>query len=476
MKQPSTNKQVFLWLTLLGVLTYGWTVFFGFSYLDDNVLILDNLSFIQNLANIPQAFILEVFHVLHASAAYYRPMLTLSFMLDASLSGAHPFFYHLSNIIYHLVATILVYLFLKKMNISAKLSFFFAAVFAVHPVLAQAVAWIPGRNDSLLTIFALLAFIYFLNYLETNRLGDFGKHLLFFALALFTKESAVFILPLLFIYVLFILKRKFTNVTILWFFGWGTSFIIWFILRRIALVNPINYSLPFIANSITNNFPAILLFLGKILFPFNLSVLPTLVDSSLIPGLISLVLLTVLLLLSKGKDIKLMLFGIVWFLVFLVPSFIRPDLSYIPDFLEHRVYLSMIGFFIVISQIKLIRANQIVGSIIIGVLIIINFLHLPVYKNRMNFWQNAAKTSPSHPLAHKNLGSMYLFDGDYQRAEIEYAKALQINPQESMVHNNLGVIYMNQGNKAKAEEEFRKELVINPNYDKALNNLEILLK
>jgi len=452
---------------LLIIVTYGWTVFFSFSYLDDNVLILDSMPFLKNLGNIPRAFTTDAFYALHGPQAYYRPILTLSFMFDAVFSGTNPFFFHLTNIIYHLLATILVYIFLRKISISEKLSFFFAAVFAVHPVLAQAVAWIPGRNDSLLTIFVLLAFIYF---------DKFWLHLLFFTLALFTKESAIFILPLILFYRLFVRKIKLANSSILWFFSWGIIVSLWLVLRRVAFTNPIKYSLPSIAKSLFDSLPAVLLFLGKILIPVKLSVLPTLVDSNLTLGIISFAVLMLLLLLSKNKNNRLVLFGTIWFLIFLLPSFIRPDPNYPADFLEHRVYLSMAGFFIVFSQINLIKLNQIAGGAIIGILMMINFFHLPVFKDGMSFWKNAVATSPSHPLAHKNLGSMYLLNGNYSKAEAEYQKALSINPQETMVHNNLGVIYMNQGNKAKAEEEFKQELSINPNYDKALNNLENLLK
>jgi len=78
------------WLIIVGVLLFGKTLFFDFSFFDDNVLILDNIGFLRNIGNIFKAFQMDVFHLVGHSAAYYRPILTISFMIDAILGGTHP--------------------------------------------------------------------------------------------------------------------------------------------------------------------------------------------------------------------------------------------------------------------------------------------------------------------------------------------------------------------------------------------------
>ena len=201
------EKRPYYWIFGLGFLVYFRSLFFKFSYLDDNVLILTNLFFLKNPANIFKTFTTQVFHILHTSAAYYRPMLTISFMIDSWLGGANPFFYHLTNIIIHLTASSLVYLFFCKLKYKKNLAFIFALIFTVHPVLAQAVSWIPGRNDSLLTVFFLLSFIYLIKYVDQKK-GKYGSlHLLFFFFSLFTKESAIF-LPLMALFFLLIIRRE----------------------------------------------------------------------------------------------------------------------------------------------------------------------------------------------------------------------------------------------------------------------------
>jgi hypothetical protein len=106
----TVKKIHYFWFLLLAFFLYLPSLFFDFSYFDDNVLILDKLFFLKNIGNFFRIFQQDVFY-LSSSGSYYRPILTLSFMLDAQISGKYPFFYHLSNVLYHLTASLLFYLF-----------------------------------------------------------------------------------------------------------------------------------------------------------------------------------------------------------------------------------------------------------------------------------------------------------------------------------------------------------------------------
>jgi len=208
-------------------------------------------------------------------------------------------------------------------------------VFASHPILNQAVAWLPGRNDSLLALFVLASFITLQFYFENGKKVFLWLHFFSFFLALFTKESAIFVPFLIILYSLWFLKEKkfLARIWPVLFLGWGVIFTIWIYLRSIALsgsplggYNPVD-----LFKAIFTNSPAILLYLGKVILPFNLSTLPTLVDSTLIYGWVALFLILVLILVSKNKDWKLIIFGLGWFLAFLLPSFIRVG-GFVPDF------------------------------------------------------------------------------------------------------------------------------------------------
>ncbi len=487
------KKRPFIFLTTLGFLIYLPSLFFQFSYLDDNTLILDHYFFLKDLKNIFNAFKLDTFYNF-LNQSYYRPVLTISFLLDAQISQQSAWGYHLTNIILHLVNTSLVFIFLKKMKIKKSLAFFMSLIFTTHPVLTQAVAWIPGRNDLLLTFFSLASFLSLDKLLKKKKdknqkkgkqknLLFFLSHLIFFLLAIFTKETAL-LLPLVFSSYLFINKQKKTTtgetVQIL-IITWILGTILFFISRALAFKNPMSWNVTEIGKSLLSSWPAVFLYLGKIILPLNLTVLPILKDTNIFISITGFLILTLLLITSKNKQLKTLTFGIFWFLIFLIPGFVRPNQEIIADFLEHRIYLSFSGFLIIISQIDLVKKfkpfrkkNLLLTIAIILVLATKTIFYSRNFKNRLSFWQKAVKGSPHHPLAHKNLGAMYYLDKNLEKAEEEFRLSQNLNPKETMIHNNLGLIYMDKKMYPQAEEEFKKEIEINPFYDTVYFNLGLL--
>ena len=462
---------------VVGLLLYGQTLFFDFTYFDDNELILNKAAILQEAKNIGTVFSTDAFF--SGDKFYYRPLLNLSFMVDAQFGGELPIFYHLDNIFLHILAAILVFCLLKKISQKPALSFFFSLIFLVHPVLTQAVAWLPGRNDSLLAVFVLAAFIFFLNFLHNPRPKDYLGYLLFLLLSLLAKETAVF-LPVLVIFYFWFIDKGELNKTdkLLLIFGSGAAGFVWFLMRAFALGGePINYFSAILG--IIKNSSAILLGIGKIILPVNLSVLPILQDSNLIYGIIISVLLIVAWIFSEKKRINYSIFGLAWFLLFLLPSFIR--LNTLPDFLEHRLYVPLIGFFIILMEIDWIKnldftkkKVKIISVIILIIFSILTWQHSQKFSNRLIFWQTAVNDSPDSPLAERNLGAMYYLDGQLDQAVVYYKRALDLNPNEAMVHNNIGLVYMEKKLYNQAEEEYKKELSLYPTYDKALFNLGLL--
>ena len=472
--------QPYLLIAMVIFLIYFQTLFFDFSYLDDNSLILDNAGFIGNLGNFFQAFREDVF--LSFADAYYRPIMTISLMLDAQFSGTHPFFFHFSNLAIHILAACLVFSVLAQMKYRRDVSLFLALVFAVHPVLSQTVAWIPGRNDSLLAVFVLAGFWYFLKFLETRNKKYLVGNLIFFTLGVFTKETAVMLPVVEAVYLFFLRKdKKFIfNEKWIWI-GSGGVAIIWFLMRRWAFINPIEMPLCDLVFSVWKNSPAMVQFLGKIFFPFNLSVLPIIEDTTFWLGSLAIIIWLSLLFFTKEKKWAAWVFGAFWFLVFLLPSFVRPNAEIVADFIEHRLYLPIFGLFIILLETDWLRRYTwekkiwLWGSAIFLIFLSgMTFWHSRNFQDRMSFWQDARTHSPHSPLAHRNLGAMLFLDGKFDQAEPEFQEALRLNPSEQMAHNNLGLIYMKRGEMEKSELEFKKELEINPFYDAAHFNLGLL--
>lgn len=483
----------YIGLALGGMLLYLPTLFYELTYLDDNVWILDYQWFLKDARNLGTVFLQPDL----LSPLFYRPLLSISFILNAQVGGTIPFVYHLSNMVIHLFNVFLLCTILERLGYPRRWALSMGYIFCAHPVLTQAVAWIPGRTDSLLAFFVLLSFLSLLDYLKEGKGVYLITHLSFLICALLTKETAIAVPLVYFLYVSmdpwrisfsqmdhFIRKkegsqpkitkkREFPRRTLLCV--WLGVIAGWFFLHHV-LTDATNVGVSLALSSLWNNLPAVMAYLGKIFWPVNLSVTPFLKDMSLVYGMVVLGALIILTSISKNIRWPPIIFGWCWFLLFLLPSLI---LSFIKQ--EYRLYLPMIGMIFVISELNVMRwlmkdtKRSIIFTIVVaGGLAFITVHYSQQFKNRWTFWQNAVISSPHLPLAQRNLGAMYFLKGEYDRAEGLFEMALALNPYEKMVYNNLGLIYGIRGEYGRAEEAFKTEIKLYPDYDNAYYNLGLL--
>ena len=489
---------------------YAHAVFFGFSYLDDANLILDNSHFLGDISNFFKAFHRDVLGA--TNEFYYRPILTVSLMIDAWLGGTSPGVYHFTNILIHSASSCLILVFLRRLGYAQFPALVCAVFFAVHPALCQAVAWIPGRNDSLLALFILPAFIFFIDYTAQRKTIHLALHLLFFLLALLTKENAL-VLPILCLFYmrLIISKRVLELRSLPVIIGWTAIICGWFILRKAAFLHPVQYTLEYLFRSLFTNLPAVMLYIGKFLFPFNLSVFPILRDNTLIYGCAASALMATLLCFSKNASRARVTFGLLWFLAFLLPALIRPSSNYPADFIEHRMYVPALGAIILLLEINVVKNiafGKTPGALFAGLILVlfsaINVLYSANFKNSYNFWQNAVTHSPQLPIAQCNFGVELAKRGELSRAvkhlqealrlnpafldaqnnldkvlrlnprfeqEVkQYHEALKISPASYTAHNDLGLALVKQGKFDQAVWHYQEALRLNPDYVEVHNN------
>lgn len=489
--QPNWLEETFLtkwrpyaWIIFITLLPYFQVLFFDFSHYDDDTLVINNQRFLTNLSNIPQAFTQQVFPE-SRHAPYYRPILTISFMLDAQLGGLSPFMYHFTNFLLHLAACCLLFLLLTLLRYRKDLALLFSVLFGVHPILSEAVAWIPGRNDSLLAVFVLLAFIFSLRFIETRKWKYYIAYLLSFSLAIFSKEAAIFMIIMLILYLIFIKRGNITSFNIIALStGWVVIIVIWFLLRYIALYQcPVRLTISDITISVLRNLYQIIMYVGKILLPIKLSAFPTEENSGipLICGCIAIGLLLIVFFTTKNKRFNFMALGLSWFILFLLPSLVSPNIPKLTIFaLEHRVYLPLVGFIILLLEMGIIKninlqktSSLAVFIIIIGILSMITFQRAPIYKNRIILWETVIKESPSVAMAHQNLAGIYYVEGILDKSEIEYKKTLKLNPEAQQAHYFLGLIYLKRNMTQRAIEELKKELLIKPDDEQIYFNIGI---
>lgn len=478
-------------ITCLAFILYIPTLSYQLTYYDDATLIDFMQTFIKGHHAFYEIFAQNVFGSAEKGTdSYYRPVLTLSFYLNILARGTSPAAFHLVNIMLHALAGCLVYAMMKKFKFDRKLSLAGSLMLIAHPALVQAVAWIPGRNDSLLTILSLTSLLFLAEYIEQRKTRSFLLHLLFFSLALLTKETAV-LLPVLFVISVNIFLRNTTSELLPVrekIPGTKKLFVSWFILiasflfvRQVVAGSSIGLPLRFTLVNFIGNLPAIIQYTGKMLLPFELSTFPVLQNTSYLFGIITIALTGYLLYVSKLIRFNYLLLAVSWWLIFLLPAILRTTDEYESVFLEHRLYFPFIGFLLLWVETDFIKKinwsspyTKISAAAILILFSALTFINCKNYQNELSYWSRAVATSPDASFAYRGLGTSYYTSGKTPDAEKAYLMAMQLNPNLKDVRNNLGRIYMNNGNPQKAALLFREELKINPASAVTYYNLALL--
>jgi len=359
----------------------------------------------------------------------------VSFMFNKLVTGKL-FGYHLTNLLFHIISCILLYKFFITFKFRSDISFILTLLFAVHPVLSQAVVWIPGRNDSMLTTFALAGLLSLMEFTESKKWYWLVLHFVFLFMTLLTKESGIILPVICFGYLFFLTNTSLKNYILL-ISGWILIALTWFYMRSISIEPIIKPTLSEYATGFINRLPLFIQYVGKALLPFNLSVFPMQADTSIVYGLIATVLLAVLLFLNKTSDKKIILFGLGWFVLFLLPAFFVP-VQINEQAFEHRLYLPIIGILILLQQTVLFSETQkenqkIIFWVAMGIAALfftINIFHQQKFKNEITFWENAVLDSPSSSYAHKILGIKYFTKNKFEQAEEEIKEALHLDSTE----------------------------------------------
>lgn len=193
-------------LVAAAALLYGRTLTFDFVNYDDYDLVVRNTDFLKDPANVLRSFTTHAFSTHREEGVYYRPVLMVSYFIDYAVWGVNPLGYHLTNVLLHAGAVVLLYYLalaavgaaagwsFRGRNSSEWAAFFAALLFCVHPVQTESVAWVAGRNDVLLGLLLIGSMLCYVRQdgNPSRRAFFFWSSAGLFAAALLTKESAIF--------------------------------------------------------------------------------------------------------------------------------------------------------------------------------------------------------------------------------------------------------------------------------------------
>ncbi|MFZ4520898.1 MAG: tetratricopeptide repeat protein [Bacteroidales bacterium] len=457
----SNTMFAILVLVAITFLVYARTLLLDYTKLDDSIFIVENAQYNADASNIGVSFQRGLFNP--TKDAYYRPLFLVDFIIESRLFGTKPAGYHFTNLLFHILSVVLLFLFFKRIKIPPLDAFLLSLVFAVHPVLTQAVAWIPGRNDMLLMIFFLSSFILLFRYLDKPGPGVLLLHFLFLLAALFTKETAIIIPVIMGGLLVFYLKcgwKKLVLPVISWFAAVG----IWFFVRSTATLAKNWISPEAMMQAGIERLGVILQYLGKIFFPVNLTVFPMAEDITLIWGALALAAFVALIVYSKSYTKPLTYLGLFWFIIFLVPVLIVPK-SLNDQVFEHRLYLPVVGILIMLSQavpfgntVSAKTKTAIVAAISL-IFIIQSSVRIGYFSDPVTFWTHAAEGSPHSAYAKTLLGTKT--DDPAEREKL-FREARAIDPKLKNLNYYLGKVLFDKKEVDSAEHYLRVELKENP--------------
>jgi tetratricopeptide (TPR) repeat protein len=438
---------------------------FGFTGLDDRDLVVGDQAFLARPGSLLRVFGRSYLHVVDPAHAYWRPLVTASYVLDAQWSRAYPLGYHATNVALDAVASVLVLALLRRFALGPRVALAGGLVFAVHPALASAVAWIPGRNDSLLAVMALASWLLLRRTMRWTRTL---AHLVFFALALLAKETAL-VLPLLWGLEPVASPRGRAGMP-----SWSLA-VAWAALVAARFAAHPGTPHATVAE-VAANLPLLAIALGQIVLPVRPVALAVAGDLSVLPGLVAGALMALATWRLPGVRRRVVASGSLAFLLFVAPAVAVPGTLV----LDHRLVLPAVGVLVVVGELVRAAAPErgtllAFGGAVVAALAFLTVAFEGSFRDPSAFAREAVAGSPQSALAHFCLGQVEQRSGHDDRALVEYRTALALGPAEG-VHNDIAVIAMKDGRWEEAEGELRAELEINPGYPTAEYNLAIVLR
>ncbi|MGP8021123.1 MAG: tetratricopeptide repeat protein, partial [Limisphaerales bacterium] len=464
-------------------IVFGQTLGFEFVNYDDNFYVYENPEVIQGLSLKGIGWALT-----HSVAANWHPLTVMSHMLDCQLYGLHAGGHHLTSLLLHAATAILLFLVLREMTGALWRSAFVAAVFAIHPLRVESVAWVSERKDVLSGLFFMLTLGAYVRYVR--RPPSWGRYLtvlFLFALGLMCKPMLVtmpFVLLLLDYWPLnrfgaaangYAISRKLIIEKI--------PFIVFSIAICVVtvLVQQPDKEISLFLR-VSNTLVSCVAYCGQMFYPVGLALLyPFPINGvpvgEVILALLLLVAVTVIAFCGRQKR-PYFLMGWLWYLGMLVPviGLVQVGSQARAD---RYTYLPQIGLYILLTWtvIELTASWRSrrwvlgVGAMtVLAVLITCASAQTAYWCDSESLWTHTLACTPDNSTAHNKLGNAFLKQGRMEEAMVHYQQALAISPDEE-TYDNLGYVYLQQGKTGDATVQFQKALEINPNYTEAYYNL-----
>ncbi|MFK7906568.1 MAG: tetratricopeptide repeat protein [Chitinophagales bacterium] len=416
----------------------------------------------------------------------YNPLTTLSFAVEKHFFGSNPFVHHLNNVLLHLLNTVLVFCLAIRLRIKLEGAILMSALFAIHPMHVESVAWITERKDVLFGAFYLGSLISYTYYIKQKTPGYLLLALFLMVLSSFSKIQAVAI-PLSMVMMDYYFRRK---------LHWRLMVekIPFFFISLVFGLIGISFLKTAGAFNVTSNIQwyerplmgayALGTYLYKALIPYPLSAYypyPQKVGDwfpmiyYIVPVLVTIF---GLLAVFTYKRTRIVVFGVGFFffnIVFLL-QVVEAGAGFISDRFSYIAYLGL--FFIIAQGFNYLlykkpqwkSAAMVLMVIYLTCLGVTSFNRNKVWKNDGTLWADALQTYPNISFAYTSLAQYYTENQQYEKAINSYEGYITIRPYNKKGFYERGRVYLYLKEYEKAIRDFNDVLKISQKDTKALKN------
>lgn len=421
-------------------------------------------------------------------AGNWHPLTWISHMADVELSGLDPGAHHAMNVALHAANTLLLFLVLVRLTGTAGPSAFAAALFALHPLHVESVAWIAERKDVLSTFFWLLAMLAYARYTAARSARAYALVTAAFACALMSKPTAVTLPLVLLLLDVWPLARRDVRTAILEKLPWLTMSvavgIVTILVQRAAdAMSPLDL-LP-LSTRVANAGIAYVSYIRMMIWPSDLA---PLYPYELAPGAALVSAAWLALAVVTGAAIRFRhaapaaAVGWAWYVITLLPMIGIIQVGVQPR-ADRYTYVPMIGVFIAIAWLARAlavrlrvpgRALQAAALAVLAALGVLTWKQTGVWRDSITLWTHAVEAH-GNVAARANLGQALSVEGRWHEALPVLEEAIRVNPRHAEAHHHLGFALDALGHPDLAIDHFREAVRLRPAYPEAQGNLGIAL-
>ncbi|MDA8124820.1 MAG: tetratricopeptide repeat protein [Deltaproteobacteria bacterium] len=481
------------------ILVLYWPVAgYEFIDMDDNLYLFNNPDICKGLTWKGISWAMQTFYTTN-----WHPLTWFSLLADYELYGMNANGYHVSSLLLHIFNTVLLFHVLRLMTGKTWECFGVAALFGVHPLNIESVAWIAERKNVLSTLFWILTLFAYVRYVKKPHWMRYLLTLTVFALGLTAKPMLVTLPVILLLLDYWPLGRisclgnragsrawdwkslwPIVKEKIPFFLLTIPSVLITLHAAKIGGAIKSMDDLPLVMRT-ENAFISYVTYLKKMIWPLDLAIFypyPTNIPLWQAAAAFCFLLSVTVLVVIKHKRYPNLVTGWFWYLITLLPVIGIIQVGY-QAMANRYVYVPLIGIFMILtwglSQVlQTLFSRWIYYALMTFLILIFSFStwsQLPNWRNSAAAFDYALKVTKDNFIAQCGMGDVWQNSGIDQIARLYYQEALRIKPSYPEAHNNLAMILIKEGRIKEAEAEFRKAIMYKPNLVEAHNNLGAVL-